>query len=134
MRGDEPTGKRGIAQCRGPHHSPGSPRLQRGGDGVFRSEAAGHLDPQPTPDRLDDPADHRAMCRFPGPGPVEVHHVEPRRSRVRERSRDRDSVVRERRLALEIALYQPYDPSTAEVDRGQDLEVTCHRGFTVLAF
>ncbi len=88
----------------------------------------------PIADGLDDPADDRRVCRFPGPCPVEVDDVQPARACIREGPRHRDRIVRERGLPLEIALHQSNDATRPQVDRRQDLEATCHRSLTVLAF
>jgi hypothetical protein len=131
---DDPAGEGRVAQGGRPDDGPRRSRSEGGGHGTLRPEATGNLDLDPIPDRIDDPADHLGVCRLPGPSAVEVHDVEPPRSEVRERPRDRDWIVRKGGLPLEVALLQSNDAATAKIDRRQDVEATCHRWITVLAF
>ncbi len=134
MRGDQAAGEGGVAQGGRPDDGSRCPCGEDDGDRLLGPQATRHLDGQSMADRFDHVADHRGVCRLPAPGPVEVDHVQPASSGIGEPGRDRDGVVRERRLPCKIALTQPDDAPAPQVDRRQDLEAACHRRVTVVAF
>ena len=130
---DQPPDEGRIGECRRPDDCAPGTRCQDCCDRLLVPEAARDLDSCPVPDCRDDRLDLSAVGRLAGPCAVEVYHMQPSSSRLDEPGRDRRRIRCIDRLAREVALLQPHDVTTAQIDRRQDLEGHCHHHVIMLS-
>ena len=131
---DETARERGIAQGGRADDDARGPGRERVRHGRLVAQAASDLDAHPVSEHRHDPPDRRPVDRHARAGAIEIDDVQPRRASVDEPLRDGAGVVREGRLAGEIALLQADDAPAPQIDGGQDVEPACQARPSVLTF
>ena len=123
------SGQGGLLEGRRAEHHPGHAGVQDLCGIVLGADAAPelHVDTGFV-GQADDPAQHGALVRHAGAGPVEVDDVDPPRAALYVARRQRDGIPVPV-LAREVTLGQAHRRAGAQVDGGQQL----HQAATVAA-
>src|SRR5258706_999663 len=114
-----------MAQSRRADHHPGGAYRHRFLDRLEGSKSARQVDPHRRTESGDERSHGHAMHGPTASRSVQIDDVQPRRSSTRERRGDGERICRERRLSIEVPLFEPDDATSDQVDRRQELEFAC---------